>query len=82
MCGSSLDVSLLVPVSAHQLEKASRYEDQNGTSNNKNGINGSQGSFDDLDEDGDYESMRQNSHPMSATSSSSGAGSSRPGSTK
>jgi hypothetical protein len=80
MCGSSLDVSLLVPVSAHQLEKASRFEDQNG--NNKNGLNSSQGSFDDLDEDGDYESMRQNSHPMSATSSSSGAGSSRPGSTK
>jgi len=82
MCGSTLDVSLLVPVSAHQLEKASRNEDLNGTNNNRNGLNGSHTSFDDLDEDGDYESMRHNSHPLSATSSSSGAGSSRPGSTK
>ena len=83
MCGSNLDASLLVSVTSSQLEKATKFADDESTKDGveKNGLNGD---LDDDVDDDDYESTRHttSSHPMSATSSSSGAGSSRPGSNR
>ncbi len=80
MCGSNLDASQLVSVSASQLEKASRFVDDESAKHDleKNG------DLEDEDvEDEELEPMRPpSSHPLSATSSSSGAGSSRPGSNR
>ena len=82
MCGSNLDASQLVSVTSGQLEKATKFAEDDSTKDGaeKNGLNGD---IDDDVEDDDYESTRHtSSHPMSATSSSSGAGSSRPGSNR
>ena len=79
MCGSNLDSSQLVSVSANQLEKATKFNEEDSTKNgaDKNGVNGDIEHGEDDLEDDEYESMHQassHSHPMSATSSSSGPG--------
>ena len=69
MCGLNLDSTQLVSVSASQLEKASRFlEDETGSSKENVDKNGVEVEEEEIDDD-DYESMQPpSSHPLSATS--------------